>query len=211
MKNHLIVPKTFRYFTEGDPTQARTLLYVLHGYGQLAEYFIRKFQFPGNDYFIVAPEGMHRFYLSGSSGRVGASWMTKEERESDISDNLRFLDTLHKEITADRTFERIMILGFSQGGATAARWHYKGEIKADHLLIWASVFPPDLSIDEEINEVGSSKNIFFIGDQDEYYSADEQIEQLQLYRSKGFESIHYTGKHDISSEVLSDQLEKIQE
>ena len=30
---------------------------------------------------------MHRFYLEGSSGRVGASWMTKEAREDDKKEN----------------------------------------------------------------------------------------------------------------------------
>lgn len=209
MKRYLVLPKTFRYFTQGDPSQANTLIYVLHGYGQLAEFFIRKFQFLGEHHFIVAPEGMHRFYLNGSSGRVGASWMTKEERETDISDNIRFLDNLHAEITANGTFDRIMILGFSQGGATAARWHFKGKIKADHLLIWASVFPPDLLMEQEFEGRLSSKNVFFIGEDDEYYSAEQQIEQLQFYRSKGFESIHYKGKHDISPEILSGYLKKI--
>lgn len=209
MKRYLVLPKTFRYFTQGEPSQASTLIYVLHGYGQLAEFFIRKFQFLGDDYFIVAPEGMHRFYLNGSSGRVGASWMTKEERETDISDNIRFLDTMHSEIMANGTFDRIIILGFSQGGATAARWHFKGKIKADHLLIWASVFPPDQMIEQEVKGMPSSKNAFFIGEDDEYYSAEQQIEQLHFYRSMGFESIHYKGEHDVSPEILLDYLKKI--
>lgn len=209
MKGYLSVPKTFRYFTYGDPTKARFLLYVFHGYGQLAEYFIRKFHGLGEDYFIVAPEGMHRFYLKGSSGRVGASWMTKEERETDISDNLNFLNSLHEWILSEHEFQRVIILGFSQGGATAARWHYNGSVNADHLIIWASVFPPDLNIEQEITDNIQDSNGFFIGDQDQFYTDVQQKEQLHLYRSKGFESTHYNGDHDISLSVLRPFLEKI--
>ena len=106
MKGIITSAKTFRYFTHGDPLKANQIVYVLHGYGQLAEFFIRKFQHLSDDYFIVAPEGMHRFYLSGSSGRVGASWMTKEERETDIQDNLNWLNALDTELCAKYTFER---------------------------------------------------------------------------------------------------------
>lgn len=209
MKGYLTSSKTFRYFTHGDPVKARTLIYVLHGYGQLAEFFIRKFQFLSEDYYVVAPEGMHRFYLEGSSRRVGASWMTKEERTCDISDNLQFLERLHEFIISNNNFDRTIILGFSQGGATAARWYYNGQLQSDHLIIWASVFPPDLNIDEEISQTSAGSNAFFIGDQDEYYSTEQQLEQLRTYHSKGFESIHYQGKHDVAPDILGNYLKKI--
>jgi predicted esterase len=184
------------------------LIYVLHGYGQLAEFFIRKFGLPEDEYFLVAPEGMHRFYLNGSSGRVGASWMTKEERESDISDNLNWLDELHARIMQQKHFEKAIIFGFSQGGATAARWFYNGRIKLDQLIVWSSVFPPDLLIENEILRASQDENIFFMGDQDEYYSANQQLELINFYRSKGFKTIHYNGKHDIDLSVLMKELVK---
>ena len=58
MEQHLTSTKTFRYFTYGDIDKATKLIFVLHGYGQLAEFFIRKFHFLEEDYLIVAPEGM---------------------------------------------------------------------------------------------------------------------------------------------------------
>ena len=42
-------------------------------------------------YTIIAPQGLHKFYLEGTSGRVGASWMTKENREDDIKNYLVYL------------------------------------------------------------------------------------------------------------------------
>jgi hypothetical protein len=79
-ENKLSIEKTIRYFTIGDIEKAKYLLIALHGYGQLSSYFGKKFEDLPNEFFIVIPEGMHRFYLDGTSGRVGASWMTKEAR-----------------------------------------------------------------------------------------------------------------------------------
>ena len=73
-ENHLMVSKTARFFSLGNPRSARHLLVVVHGYAQLPEFFIRKFAFlEERGVYIVAPEGLHRFYCQGTSGRVGAS------------------------------------------------------------------------------------------------------------------------------------------
>ena len=37
----------------------------------------------------MAPEGLSRFYLEGFSGKVGATWMTREDRLNDIDNYLR--------------------------------------------------------------------------------------------------------------------------
>jgi len=191
--------KTFRYASAGN-RNAKVLLYVLHGYGQLAPYFIRKFDYL-KDYFIVAPEGMHRFYLKGSSGRVGASWMTKEERMDDIEDNCKWLTELHQKLTADQTYEKVIILGFSQGGATAARWFYDERMQADHLIMWASVFPPDLSPENLIKD-HTGPQLFVLGDQDEYFEQEQQKLVIDKYSQLQFKTISYSGKHDICQETL---------
>lgn len=208
MKGTIESTKTYRYFTHGNPEIAEHLIYVLHGYGQLAEFFIRKFQHLSDKYFIVAPEGPHRFYLTGSSGRVGASWMTKEERETDISDNIHWLDQLDREISSKYSFKKKHLVGFSQGGATAVRWHYLGKFKADQLVIWASVFPPDLDLKEEILPTDSTKNYFVVGSEDEFYSKEKQQELLAFYKSKGFKTAFYDGKHDIEANTIKQIIEE---
>ena len=95
----------------------------MHGYGQMAKFFIRKFQSAEElGYTIIAPQGLHKFYLEGTSGRVGASWMTKENREDDIQNYLIYLNAVHSEISSEKNWDEIVILGFSQGVATAFRW-----------------------------------------------------------------------------------------
>jgi predicted esterase len=209
MEGTVISKKTYRYFTWGNAEKATKLVYVLHGYGQLAEYFIRKFHVLPEEYFIVAPEGMHRFYLKGSSGRVGASWMTKEARESDIKDTINWLDELNQLIYSKYIFDKKIILGFSQGGATAARWQLNGRVSANHLILWASVFPPDLQLEKEVKETQSSRNYFLIGKKDEYFSEIEQQKMLEFYSSINYESIQYDGNHDINENVLLDLMQLV--
>ena len=143
MEEHSIsIQKTTRYYTCGDISKASRLLVVLHGYGQSAFFFLKKFEFLADKgYYIVAPEGMHRFYLEGTSGRVGASWMTREARLDDIRDNFNYLESLVSKIQEQKTFISVDLLGFSQGAATTTRWFEHSKISFRSLVLWASVFP----------------------------------------------------------------------
>jgi len=190
--------KTQRCFVQGNISKSNLLLIVLHGYGQLGAYFLRKFNQLSDEYYIVAPEGMHHFYLNGSSGRVGASWMTKEARTSDIEDNNKYLDAVIESVKSQKTFEKILLLGFSQGGATAARWSAQRK-DIDQLILWASVFPPDI---EKSTFSNYKKGTFVIGKQDEFYDSAAQAKEISNYKNLGFEIIEYEGKHDIEGTTL---------
>ena len=205
MEYHFTHPKTFRYRVLNEGANPTKVLYVLHGYGQLVEFFIRKFREVGTDYLIVAPEGMHRFYLKGARGRVGASWMTKEARETDISDNLAYLDSLDQRISEEYAIEKKYLLGFSQGGATAARWNQLGESQFDAMILWACVFPPDLPNTIESQE--KQKNYFVIGDQDEFYSAEDQQKLIDEYLSKNYSIKQYKGRQDSVNKTLTEILD----
>ena len=206
-ENGLTIKKTARYFTIGNMEKARYLLICLHGYGQLPAYFGRKFEGVDQDYFVVIPEGLHRFYLEGSSGRVGASWMTKEAREQDIQDNMNYLKQLLDNLTCKKSFEKIILLGFSQGGATATRF-YVNQSNIDHLILWACVFPPDLHIEEEIN-FEPNKNYFVLGSEDQYFNEIEQKKTINFYRKMNFYITQYAGNHTINTSVLNDLLNKL--
>lgn len=199
--------KTYRYEILNDSPDAKIVLYALHGYGQLSRFFIRKLMQLPNDILIIAPEGMHRFYLNGTSGRVGASWMTKESRESDIADNISWLNELDKQISTQYSIEKRILLGFSQGGATAARWETLGNVKFDEMILWACVFPPDLNINERANRVQNP--YFVIGTEDEFYSIDDQEKLIEYYEQMGYNTLHYSGKHDIHNETLDEIIRQM--
>lgn len=203
MENILRTEKSYRYYIEGNLDTAKHLIIVLHGYGQLAKFFIRKFNTLLNpETAIIAPEGMHRFYLKGSSGRVGASWMTKEAREDDIKDNINFLNELLSSL--DTKGKKLSLIGFSQGGATAARWHQMGNFHFNNFVLWASVFPPDIK-DINISSVfDNSKNYFVVGDKDEFLDnvKIDAIETDLKHKKLNFEFIKFEGDHNIFPEPL---------
>lgn len=147
-QRHIQVRRTARYHVLGDPTKARAIWIVLHGYGHLARYFLTKFEGLEEGVAIVAPEALNRFYLDEAHNRVGATWMTREDRENEITDQLGYLDALVKELRGERTEVPIHVLGFSQGVATACRWSLLGKTELDRLVLWAGSLPPEPSFAE---------------------------------------------------------------
>ena len=147
MQEHtLTTPRTARYFTLGVPERANDLWFVCHGYGQLAARFLERFRpIETGQRCIVAPEGLSRFYLSESPSerRVGASWMTREDRLHEIDDYVRYLDAVYGALQPRAA--KVTVLGFSQGTATACRWAALGSARIDRLILWGGEVPPDRS------------------------------------------------------------------
>lgn len=148
-EHHLPVQRTARYYTLGELTeQTRYIWFCLHGFGQLARYFSRKFSELANDQtLLVIPEGLSRSYLDNSYQRIGASWLTREDRDQEINDFLVYLNSLYDRILDGRDANRfqITLFGFSQGAATACRWLNADHIRADRLILWAGYFPSGLT------------------------------------------------------------------
>src|SRR6188508_1174465 len=69
------------------------LLVGFHGYMESAKTQMDRLQaIPGGtDWTLVSIQGLHRFYR-GRSEEVVASWMTREDRELAMADNLRYVD-----------------------------------------------------------------------------------------------------------------------
>jgi len=202
MKHNIKVTRTAQYYTLGNLNNPTTIWFVLHGYGYLAKYFIKKFEpIVHEETLIVAPEGLSKFYLNGVSGRVGASWMTKENREEEINDYINYLNQLYKTIVKDNLSIKINIVGFSQGGATASRWIANGKVKCNNFILWASFFPEDM----EMKSIPNNINSFVLyGDDDEYITQEwaEKQEQIIKQSNLKYQLIKFKGKHDIPSDVL---------
>jgi len=210
MPSHEIqVCKTARYYTLGGSSEkTRKVIFVLHGYGQLAEYFIQKFtHLASENTLVVAPEALSRFYLKGFSGRVGATWMTKESRDTEIVDYLNYLNQVLDTILIDlNPFEvEIELLGFSQGCATAARWF---EVQSDiftRLILWAGYFSNGIAELVSPHHFTNKPLIYVYGKKDEFLTQINQEEYLEsLKKSVPTIEIHsFEGGHQMNTEVLS--------
>jgi predicted esterase len=211
--HHLKIQKTARVITGGNPnSQLKQVWLVAHGYGFLATYFIKKFgELNPDEHFVIVPEGLHRYYLNGVSGRVGASWMTKEEREIDIEDYCNYLDVIYETFISPLEGNVIInAFGFSQGGATICRWAAHTKYKIDNLIVWGSVIPPDMKWEEYLMKLRHLNWIYVSASDDEFLTPEQQKEQLDILRSKGIEAevVHYDGIHEVEPDTLNLLTEK---
>jgi len=159
---------------------------------------------------IVAPEALNRFYLVAADSAppadrpVGATWMTREDREHEIEDYIAYLDRVASEelesVTARALRPRVIVLGFSQGTATVGRWIARGAIRPKHIVIWGGFLPPEIDLSSPGQPLRSSSLHVLIGDRDRFTSAARVVEEEQRLRSASvtYELIRYAGGHGIS-------------
>lgn len=196
-----------RYEMIGVPSdQIEELWFVCHGHGQLAKYFIRKFEcINDGKTLIVAPEGLYRYYLQGFTGRVGATWMTKEDRISDINNYLTYLSAVFNEIKSQLPNSvKTTLLGFSQGAATISRFATQTEVDFEKLILWAGIFPPDLPKIESTKKLSDKKTYFVVGNNDQYASTEVFAEQEKLAEQIKVtpERISFEGEHELYEKVI---------
>lgn len=201
--HNLEVKRTAHLYQLGTASaQTKFVWLALHGYGQNPAYWVQKLA-PVVDVqtLVLAPEGLSRFYLQGNSGRVGASWMTKEQRQHEIQDYVGYLEQVVAKINHDLPQARILLLGFSQGGATAARYAVEYPSKIAALVFWSAVFPADLKAELPM----SSLPVWLAyGDADPFLSGEQLENTLQLYRTMhaGLRYLPFSGAHEITTEAL---------
>lgn len=204
----IAITKTARYFISGTISEkTKTIWIVLHGYSQLAGEFIGYFNpLSSESAFIIAPEALNKFYVKGFEGRVGATWMTREDRESEIIDYVGYLDSVYDEVIRYGLLGsvKINVLGFSQGTAAACRWITKGKSKIDRLILWGGGIPQDVDLITHRELLNSIELTFILGDKDEFVPEEQLIKQIDLLTGNEikYKVLRYTGKHEINSAVL---------
>jgi predicted esterase len=209
-EHHFTTSRTSRYYTLGPAAAAaREVWFLLHGYGQLAGRFLGAFQsLDDGTRCLVAPEALSRFYLGEASGRhdkVGASWMTREDRLTDIADYVRYLDALHGDILRGRgDAGGVKVLGFSQGTATAARWLALGTARADRLILYGGEVPPDLDLAAARERWERTEVTLVAGSHDSYITPKILARDEDRLRAHGiaYRVERFDGGHEVLPEVL---------
>ena len=208
-QHHLTVPRTARYHTLGDAAKARAIWIVLHGYGQLARYFLRKFEGLEDGLLIAAPEGLSRFYTDEAHTRVGATWMTREDREHEIADQATYLDALVGDLLHSTGQVPVNVLGFSQGVATACRWSLNGHTTIQRLVLWAGGLPPEPD-PQQLHAAWAKLDLHLVlGSQDQYAGDSElQAQSARLCMANVSHQVHrFQGGHELE-QVLHTRMLK---
>ncbi|MDE3150962.1 MAG: dienelactone hydrolase family protein [Gemmatimonadota bacterium] len=212
-EHHLRVRRTARYSTLGESGPGvREVWIACHGYGQLAARFVRHFRpIEHARRLIVAPEALSRFYLEntlphGPDARIGATWMTREDRESEIADYVEYLDALAATVAAPggESRPRLVAFGFSQGVATVMRWLAMGQTRVDRCIAWCGSVPQDLDLAAGRARFGAEAVTVAFGDRDPYFDGARIAQQTDLLRAAGvpFEYVPFEGGHAIDPQTL---------
>ncbi|MEX2596219.1 MAG: hypothetical protein WEC59_04750 [Salibacteraceae bacterium] len=194
------VQKTARVYSITPKGEVKGVLYAIHGYRQLGAYFVKHF-LPLLDHGIevIVPEGLHRFYVEGYSGRVGASWMTKEARLDDINDYISYLNQVHSTFKSN-SHAPCHLLGFSQGGPTACRWLAESEIPFERLILHSTVFPNDFDFESNKARLSKIKSFAIFGDDDQFALEETIKEKMAWMNGKGVfpKLMRFKGGHQIA-------------
>ena len=128
--------------TDGDTAP---LLVGFHGYGQSAVEHLETLRgIPGVDRWRLASiQALHRFYQT-RTGRVVASWMTSQDREQAIRDNVAYVrDVVTALRSAAAPGTPLVYAGFSQGVAMAYRAALAAGHSCDGLIVLGGDIPPE--------------------------------------------------------------------
>lgn len=212
-ENGVVFSSRSSFLTAPDlpATQVRHIWMMFHGYGQLARFFIRKFQPLPPGSLLVVPQGLSKFYLSDSYERVGASWLTKEDRLTDLANQLTYLDQVYKAISQeiDTAQTTLNVVGFSQGCATAVRWLVHAGLPFDRLILWAGLFPHDVPPGQgHLLRPGARVQLVY-GTQDKYVSQEAIRQQIMTVSAalKTPEVVSFDAGHEIPSEAWQQLME----
>ena len=214
----LSVARTARVAASGAaPAAARELWYVLHGYAMLAPAFLGDAGvIDDGTRMLVAPEALSRFYDGGPSERmqhkevpVGASWMTREERETEIADANAYLDAVHAMVAGDFAaagvpLPPVTLLGFSQGGATAARWIASGRSPVNRFILWGSSMAHDVDIASVDAPLRNVETIIVAGTRDIFATPKAVERETSRLTAAGlqFRHLSFDGGHRLDDDTL---------
>lgn len=119
---------------------------AFHGYAQSADGVLAEIvAIPGaRAWHIAAVQALHRFYSRGEQ-QVVASWMTRQDRDEAIADNVTYVDRAIDAL-APRAGSRgrLVFVGFSQGAAMAYRAARLGRHHATGVIALGGDIPPEV-------------------------------------------------------------------
>ena len=136
-----------RYLVEPPAAPgAAPLLVGFHGYGEHAERHLAELRrIPGSERWLrVAVQSLHRHYSADRRHVVG-SWMTRQDRELAIADNIAYVrGVVHTVRQRYAPAATLVYCGFSQGVAMAYRAALRGGHACRGVIALAGDVPPEL-------------------------------------------------------------------
>lgn len=172
-----------------------------HGYMENAEIQMdRLVALPGADaWTLISIQGLHRFYR-GRSEEVVAGWMTRQDRDDMIGDNIEYVSrTLDRLVPVRMPF---YTLGFSQGVAAAFRGGLRSRRRASGIVAVGGDVPPELFDDPSLQ---FPPILLTRGERDDWYTAPKLDSDLSSLRARHapVDTLVYDGAHEWAPALAS--------
>jgi predicted esterase len=202
-----------RYLVEPPAIAAPAPMLVgFHGYGEgAATQLDRMRAIPGAErWLLVSIQGLHRFY-DRRSNAVVASWMTRQDRDLAIADNLAFVDAVIDAAVREWPLvERFVFTGFSQGVAMAFRAAANSTRRVDGVIAAGGDVPPEIAPDA-LRRVRAA--VLCRGIRDDFYTADKFADDARRLRDAetAVRAVEFDGGHEWSADVTLVAAEFLQE
>jgi predicted esterase len=198
----IATPTHGRVIVRQPETSPVGLLVGFHGYAETAEIHMSRLEaIPGTDaWTLLSVQALHRFYR-GRSEDVVASWMTRQDRDSAIADNIKYVDAAIEGVRPGDSTTPIVHTGFSQGVAMAFRAAVLGRWPCAGVVAVGGDVPPELitdGADVARRSVRFPSVLLLRGSRDEWYTKarfDADVASLQS-RSKDVRAIAFEGEHE---------------
>lgn len=180
---------------------------VFHGIGFLSKYFLRYFDaLKEDENYVIAPQAPSKYYLDGKYRHVGASWLTKVDREQETENVLNYIE---KVIENERIPSRcnLIVFGFSQGVSIATRLIAKTGLPCEKLVLYAGGLPNELTANDFTSLLENKTKIYsIVGTEDEYIKTErleEETKRLNALFHGTAEQITFDGGHELKKEIIN--------
>lgn len=177
------------------------LLVGLHGYAETAEIQLDRLRMISapEQWLIVSVQGLHTFYR-GRSQDVVASWMTHQQRELMISDNIAYVTSLVDTVAREWPLRSALVFaGFSQGVGMAFRAAAGSSRPVDGVITVGGDVPPELSA-ADLSRTRSA--LVGRGSRDDWYTPEKFADDVERLRQARVDvrAIEFDGGHEWSEE-----------
>jgi len=180
------------------------ILVGFHGYAEGAETQLERLRaIPGsNRWLILSIQGLHRFYQR-KTDTVVASWMTSQDRDLAIADNLAYVSSCIDAAAAEwPTRSKIVFAGFSQGVAMAFRAAVHAARGTAAVIAAGGDIPPEIT-PQELSTI--SQVLLARGKSDQFYTEQQFLADQQRLRDCSVNVLPITpdAGHEWSPDLVS--------
>lgn len=185
MTRHTIATTAHGLYLESAPPDGPPagMLVGFHGQGETAAVQMAHMEAvrAGRPWHLVSVQGLNRYYTR--KGDVVAAWMTRDDRELAIADNIAYVRAVVEEVKGRFVDAppRLVYCGFSQGTAMA----YRAAAFAGHPCHGLVILAGDLSPDVRPHAARLPPLLLGRGTLEEWYTADKARADLDHLASAG--------------------------